>query len=119
MRLRSVYGTGGSPHTIEMEHLVNTSHARVGSIPILLSVVGCFAGAADAQSDAYHILVTNDDGIESPGIEVLAEALRAVGQVHVVAPCGQRSGASMSIALRDELHLRSVRGEGLSHEIGR
>lgn len=60
-------------------------------------------------SGEFHILLTNDDGIEAPGIQVLAERLRTVGTVHVVAPCGQRSGASMSVALRDELHLRPVR----------
>ncbi len=55
----------------------------------------------------YQILVTNDDGIESPGIQELAEALRAVGEVTVVAPCGQRSGASMSIGLNQEIGLRA------------
>ena len=67
------------------------------------------ASTVQAEPDEYHILVTNDDGIEAPGIQVLAEELRAVGTVHVVAPCGQRSGASMSVAVRDELHLRPVR----------
>lgn len=33
-----------------------------------------------------HILVTNDDGITSPGIQALAAALREVGRITVVAP---------------------------------
>ena len=58
------------------------------------------------QTDSpYHILVTNDDGIESPGIQDLAAALRDVGEVTVVAPCGQRSGSSMSISLAQEIRL--------------
>lgn len=61
---------------------------------------------ANAQPDAYDILLTNDDGIESPGIQVLAAELAKVGRVHVVAPCRQRSGASMSVALRDDILLR-------------
>lgn len=50
-------------------------------------------------AEPYHILVSNDDGIASPGIQRLADALRTVGEVTVVAPCGQRSGSGMSIRL--------------------
>lgn len=64
------------------------------------------AAAPDAMSP-YRILVTNDDGIESPGIQELAAALREVGQVTVVAPCGQQSGTSMSIRLDQEIRLRT------------
>lgn len=68
------------------------------------------------QTDSFDILVTNDDGIESPGIQKLAQALRAVGNVHVVAPCGERSGSSMSVALRAELELRSIqRGQAVEY----
>lgn len=37
------------------------------------------------------ILVTNDDGIESPGIRALAQGLSAVGNVTVVAPADNKS----------------------------
>jgi 5'/3'-nucleotidase len=33
-----------------------------------------------------HILVTNDDGVQAPGLLALAQAMRQVGQVTVVAP---------------------------------
>lgn len=33
-----------------------------------------------------HILVTNDDGVESPGLLALAQALREIGDVSVLAP---------------------------------
>ncbi|MDE2943987.1 MAG: 5'/3'-nucleotidase SurE [Gemmatimonadota bacterium] len=59
------------------------------------------------DTSPYHILVTNDDGIESPGIQDLAAALREVGEVTVVAPCGERSGSSMSILLGQEVRLRT------------
>jgi 5'-nucleotidase len=46
-----------------------------------------------------RILVSNDDGYFSPGITLLAEALRQVGEVTVVAPERDRSGASNSLTL--------------------
>ena len=58
-------------------------------------------------TSSYQILVTNDDGIESSGIQELAAALRTVGEVTVVAPCGERSGSSMSMELDQEIRLRT------------
>jgi 5'-nucleotidase len=46
-----------------------------------------------------RILVSNDDGYFSPGITLLAEALRQLGEVTVVAPERDRSGASNSLTL--------------------
>lgn len=89
-----------------------TTRARLLFVSLLVAPATLLAGPAHAQSDSYDILVTNDDGIESAGIQSLAEALRAVGEVHVVAPCGQRSGSSMSVALTDELTLRPVERDG-------
>jgi 5'/3'-nucleotidase len=45
-----------------------------------------------------RVLVTNDDGIESPGLAALAAAIQADGHdVVVVAPADDRSGASASL----------------------
>jgi len=44
-----------------------------------------------------RILVTNDDGIESAGIHVLAQHLTAFGDVTVFAPSGEYSGAGAAI----------------------
>ena len=47
-----------------------------------------------------RVLVSNDDGVEAPGIRTLAAHLRAVGhEVRVVAPDRDRSGASNSLTL--------------------
>ena len=46
-----------------------------------------------------RVLVSNDDGVEARGIEVLAKTLSAVGEVVVVAPDRDRSGASNSLTL--------------------
>ncbi len=46
-----------------------------------------------------QILVTNDDGILSPGLQVLAEACAAVGEVTVVAPDREQSAQSHALTL--------------------
>jgi len=46
-----------------------------------------------------HFLVSNDDGYRAPGIKYLADTLGKRGQVTVVAPERDRSGASNSLTL--------------------
>jgi 5'-nucleotidase len=46
-----------------------------------------------------QILLTNDDGIRSPGLWAAAQALSSLGFVHVVAPRDQFSGAGRSLPL--------------------
>lgn len=53
-----------------------------------------------------RILVSNDDGYFSPGIAALAQAMSAFGQVVVVAPEADRSGASNSLTLDRPLYVR-------------
>jgi len=45
-----------------------------------------------------HILLTNDDGIDAPGIQALHDALTAVGTVTVVAPDRNRSAVGRSLS---------------------
>lgn len=45
------------------------------------------------------ILVSNDDGVHAPGLALLAAALAPLGDVTVVAPDRDRSGASNSLTL--------------------
>lgn len=54
------------------------------------------------------ILVTNDDGIYAKGIEVLAECLRGIAEVTVVAPDHERSAAGHAITLWDPLRVTKV-----------
>ena len=53
-----------------------------------------------------RVLVTNDDGVHAPGIVALACAMRdAMFDVIVVAPRGEMSGSSASMAAHnDEVH---------------
>jgi len=53
-----------------------------------------------------RILVSNDDGYFAPGITLLAEALTRLGEVTVVAPERDRSGASNSLTLDRPLTVR-------------
>lgn len=53
-----------------------------------------------------RILVSNDDGYFAPGITLLAERLGAIGEVTVVAPERDRSGASNSLTLDRPLSAR-------------
>lgn len=57
-----------------------------------------------------RVLVSNDDGVDAPGIRHLAEALRLAGhEVTVVAPDRDRSGASNSLTL--DQPIRAVQRE--------
>jgi 5'-nucleotidase len=55
-----------------------------------------------------RILLTNDDGIQSNGLIKLEEALREVGDVYVVAPASEMSGASHSLTLARPLRIRQI-----------
>lgn len=65
----------------------------------LLLMVYLFAPAlGGAQSPSLKILLTNDDGFDSPGLKVMKTALVAAGhQVMVVAPATNQSSTSMSM----------------------
>ena len=64
-----------------------------------------------------RILVSNDDGYFSPGIALLAERLAALGEVTVVAPERDRSGASNSLTLDRPLTVRRA-ANGFSYVNG-
>ena len=53
-----------------------------------------------------RILLSNDDGYFSPGIECLARSLAQVAEITVVAPERDRSGASNSLTLDRPLSLK-------------
>jgi 5'-nucleotidase len=55
-----------------------------------------------------RILLSNDDGYFAPGIQALADALAGVGEIVVVAPEQNRSGASNSLTLDRPLFLKQA-----------
>ena len=56
-----------------------------------------------------RILISNDDGYSAPGIDALAQALKSQGDITVIAPESDRSGASNSLTLDRPLFLKSAR----------
>lgn len=59
-------------------------------------------------SPSMRILVTNDDGIQSPGLTALAQALAAVGEVWVVAPDRERTAVAHAVTLHKPLRVHRV-----------
>jgi 5'-nucleotidase len=57
------------------------------------------------------IVITNDDGVWSPGLAILKTALDPLGDVQVVAPAENRSGAARSITMHSPLWVEEVRLE--------
>ena len=55
-----------------------------------------------------RILVTNDDGVHSEGIKVLAEALKPLGDVTVVAPIQEASAIGHALTLRRPLRIDTI-----------
>ncbi len=55
-----------------------------------------------------RILVSNDDGVYSKGIKALAQALRSIADVTVVAPARERSAASHSLTLHRPLRVIKI-----------
>ena len=52
------------------------------------------------------ILIINDDGITSAGIKALAEAMRGLGDIVVVAPDSPQSGMGHAVTIGDILRMR-------------
>jgi 5'-nucleotidase len=56
----------------------------------------------------HRILVTNDDGINAAGLNILAHTLSEVAEVYVVAPELERSAMGHAITMHKPLHATSV-----------
>src|SRR5438128_2232115 len=72
-----------------------TSHRR--ALPRRLTIER--EGAAGVR-EAMKFLLTNDDGIDAPGLQALAEAAAGLGQVVVAAPVEAHSGCSHRVTTR-------------------
>jgi len=56
-----------------------------------------------------NILVTNDDGVNAPGLWALAEELKRVAEVLVVAPDREQTGVGTSMTLHQPLRVKAVK----------
>jgi 5'-nucleotidase len=52
-----------------------------------------------------RLLLTNDDGIDAPGLAALYEGVRGLGEIAVVAPAFERSAVGHAITLSDPLRV--------------
>ncbi len=60
------------------------------------------------MTEPRHILVTNDDGIDSPGLWKLAEVMAEFGRVLLVAPAEEASGSGTMVTTRRDLQIQPV-----------
>jgi 5'-nucleotidase len=63
-----------------------------------------------AAQRPYRILISNDDGVRAPALPLLADALKSIGEVAVVAPENDQSGISQALTgaapiVRDDVQL--------------
>ncbi len=62
------------------------------------------------------ILVTNDDGINAPGIRTLIDVMNTIGDVVVVAPNSPQSGMGHAITLDSTLHAEEIKINNATHK---
>src|SRR5438046_6500418 len=68
---------------------------------LLLATATHFTLAAQAP---YRVLLTNDDGVQAPGIQAMADALKAAGNdVTIVAPADNQSAKGTSLIINDAI----------------
>ncbi len=91
--------------------MIRLQHA-LAVVALAVAFVACGCSTPPALADAeggLHILLSNDDGVDAPGLRALHEALRARGhRVSVVAPSVDRSGSSVSVTTHGSLRVREV-----------
>src|SRR5262245_17061334 len=81
--------------------------------------VRSFPQDAARPAAKHRILVTNDDGVEAPGLKALVAELARVGEVWVSAPDANRSGASHSTAMMAKpLEVTEHKIEGAVRAVG-
>jgi 5'-nucleotidase len=68
------------------------------------------------EVDRRAIVVSNDDGVYAPGLKILADTLRTVADIRVVAPDRNRSGASNSLTLDSPLRAKTLENGFISVE---
>ncbi len=93
---------------------MRTRRALAALLPLALALA-CAQGFALADATSVgeartlRILLTNDDGVDAPGLRELRSTLVAAGhRVVVVAPTGNRSGSSVSMTTGGNIEVRRL-----------
>jgi 5'-nucleotidase len=95
---------GGSNPLIPTKHSPEALDCGLG----FLFLWQVSAALLDDSMDQRLILVTNDDGVSAPGLQALAEALAALGQVCVVAPDREVSACGQSLTLTRPVDAQAI-----------
>jgi 5'-nucleotidase len=66
------------------------------------------AGAAAQTAQPFRVLLTNDDGVRSPGILAVALALRGQAEITIAAPHENQSGKGHSITTSDPIFVETI-----------
>lgn len=81
-------------------------------IAVLIFLIGVGASQPSGEllqtSKPFRILLTNDDGVRAPGIAALAQELKSIGEVTIVAPAENQSGKGHSISITDPVYVDNV-----------
>jgi 5'-nucleotidase len=83
------------------------------ALAVLVVAAACGRTAPAPARGPLTILITNDDGIQAPGIAALAEATRPLGTVTVAAPDGNRSGVSHGVTSERPIAVRDLERDGI------
>lgn len=63
---------------------------------------------SNRSAEKPRILITNDDGIEAPGLRALVDGLKDMAALTVVAPAHERSASAQSLTLRQPIYCSQV-----------
>ena len=84
------------------------TNIRMSFLTLIISI---FSSPLSASVN-LSVLLTNDDGINSPGLRALSKELREAGhRLTVVAPADQQSGGGMKVTLGKSLKVEKMVAE--------
>ena len=82
------------------------------TLAVMIILLATGVQCASQERPAPKILLSNDDGIEAPGLVALFDALRKVGAVTVAAPVREQSGISHGMTTRKLIPVRRSERQG-------
>jgi 5'-nucleotidase len=97
----------------EFMKLARLARTAVLALGILVALP-VFAGSVPSGQPAYRFLLSNDDGIDAPGLAALAEKLSTIGSVTVSASRDNRSGASHGVTSSAPIKVEESHRSGIT-----
>ena len=91
---------------------------RIVAVLLLGACLLAPVGAQVRTDVPYRILVSNDDGVNAPGLAAVAKTLQAIGDVTIVAPSVNQSGKGHSIVTSEPVFRQDLTLPNGLHAIG-